>query len=74
MHCSGYRLGMSSGRCINKQRGRVQIQFFFILFFFFIIYLFILSSGEGLVPFVHPIPHSRIFQRLKMAAPTDCEA
>ena len=55
MHSSGYRLGISSGRCINRQRRRVQILFSLILLVFILFYyLFILPSGGGLVPFIHP--------------------
>ena len=48
MHCSGFRLGIPSGRCIIRQRGRVQILFFYFVRFYFIllfIYLFCLLEG-----------------------------
>ena len=54
MHSSGSRLGISSKRRINRQRGRVQILSFFNFIRFYFIYLFILPSGGGSVPFVHP--------------------
>ena len=49
MHSSGY-----SGRCINRQRGRVQILFF--LFYSFLFYdLFILLSGGVRSPSSTPL-------------------
>ena len=64
MHSSGYRLGigLSSGRLINRQRGRVQILFFYFILFYFIYYLFILSSGGGSMPFVHPRKYAPVFK------------
>ena len=53
MHSSGYRLGIFSGLCINRQKGRVQILFFYFIFYLIYFY-FVLPSGGGSVQFVHP--------------------
>ena len=53
MDSSGYRLGISSGRYIitgREQESKYRFFFNFIRFY----YLFILPSGGGSVPFVHP--------------------
>ena len=65
MHSSRYRLGTPSGRCINRQRGRVQILLFYFIRFILFYYLLILPSGEGLVPFVHPCKYARAVSDLK---------
>ena len=44
LHSSWHRLGIPSGQCIDRQRGRVQILFYFYLFiYFYLFYLFIYS-------------------------------
>ena len=53
LHNSGHRLGIPSGRCINRQRGRVHNTVFYFIYF----YLF-LPSGGGSVPFVHPLKYA----------------
>ena len=56
LHSSGHKLGIPSGRCINRLRGSPNTVFYFIRFYFIFlfIHLFILPSGGGSVPFVHP--------------------
>ena len=58
---SGHRLGIPIGRCINRQRGRVQILFLILFFLFF----YFLPSGGGSVPFVHPRKYGEEAERLE---------
>ena len=41
----GHRLGIHSWRCINRQRGRLQILFFYFIYFYFVLFIYFLPSG-----------------------------
>ena len=56
---SWHRSGVPSGRCINRQRGRVQILFFyfyflFYLFLFYLIYFIFIQVFQCLSIFLCP--------------------